>query len=136
MSAWPPTLPVPRLTRYRAWLAAEQGLHFADHESLWRWSTTELDAFWGSLWRWFEIESPTPHTAVLAEARMPGAVWFPGAQVNFARQVLRHGPAAHAAGHPAVVWQAERMPAPEALPWPELQRRVACFAMRLRAAGV
>jgi acetoacetyl-CoA synthetase len=136
MTTWPPTLPVPRLTRYREWLAAEYGLRFADYESLWRWSTTDLDAFWGSLWRWFDIESPTPFTAVLADARMPGAVWFPGAQLNFARQVLRHGPAAHAAGHPAVVWQGERMAAPQALPWPELQRRVAVFAQRLRAAGV
>jgi acetoacetyl-CoA synthetase len=36
------------------------------------------------------IESPTPHTAVLGRARMPGARWFPGAQVNYAQQVLRH----------------------------------------------
>lgn len=129
-------LPVPRLTRYREWLAAEHGLRFATYEELWRWSTTELDAFWGSLWRWFDIESPTPHAAVLAEARMPGAVWFPGAQVSFARQALRHGAAAHAAGHPAVVFQSERMAAPAELSWPELQRQVAVFAERLRAAGV
>jgi acetoacetyl-CoA synthetase len=127
---------VPRLTRYREWLATEHGLRFATYEELWRWSTTELDAFWGSLWRWFDIESPTAPTAVLAEARMPGAVWFPGAQVNFARQALRHGDAAHAAGHPAVVFQSERMPAPAELAWPELQRQVAVFAERLRAAGV
>ncbi len=129
-------LPVPRLTRYREWLAAEHGLRFATYEDLWHWSTTELDAFWGSLWRWFDIESPTPHAAVLAEARMPGAVWFPGAQVNFARQALRHGNAAHAAGHPALVFQSERMAAPAELGWPELQRQVAVFAERLRAAGV
>jgi acetoacetyl-CoA synthetase len=132
----PTPLPLPRLTRYREWLAAEHGLRFATYEDLWRWSTTELDAFWGSLWRWFDIESPTAPTAVLAEARMPGAVWFPGAQLNFARQVLRHGDAAHAAGHPAVVFQSERMPAPAELAWPELQRQVAVFAERLRAAGV
>ena len=53
-------LPVPRLSRYREWLATEHGLRFADYESLWRWSTTDLDAFWGSLWRWFDIESTTP----------------------------------------------------------------------------
>jgi acetoacetyl-CoA synthetase len=127
---------VPRLTRYREWLATEHSLRFATYEELWRWSTNELDAFWGSLWRWFDIESPTAPTAVLAEARMPGAVWFSGAQVNFARQALRHGDAAHAAGHPAVVFQSERMPAPAELAWPELQRQVAVFAERLRAAGV
>jgi acetoacetyl-CoA synthetase len=132
----PTPLPVPRLTRYREWLAAEHGLRFATYEDLWRWSTTELDAFWGSLWRWFDIESPTAPTAVLAEARMPGAVWFPGAQLNFARQALRHGDAAHAAGHPAVVFQSERMAAPAELGWPDLQSQVAVFAERLRAAGV
>ena len=129
-------LPVPRLTHYREWLATEHGLRFDHYEDLWRWSTTELDAFWGSLWRWFDIESPTAPTAVLAEARMPGAGWFPGAQLNFARQALRHGVAAHAAGQPAVVFQSERMPAPAELAWPELQRQVAVFAERLRAAGV
>jgi acetoacetyl-CoA synthetase len=129
-------LPVPRLTRYREWLAAEQGLRFADYETLWRWSTSEPDAFWGSLWRWFEVESPTPHSAVLAERRMPGARWFPGAQLNFARQALRHGAAAHAAGHPAIVWQSERSAGVAELSWPELQRQVAVMAERLRAAGV
>jgi acetoacetyl-CoA synthetase len=64
--------------------------------TLWRWSTTELDAFWQSIWDYFDrCSSPTPHTAVLAKNVMPGAKWFPGAQANYAQQVLRHvGPAA------------------------------------------
>ncbi len=132
--------PLPRLTAYRAWLARERGLSFADYEALWRWSTSDLDGFWSSVWQWFELESPTPWRAVVENPVMPGARWFPGAQTNFTRQVLRHADAAHAAGCPAVVWQTERMAErgaePAELSWPELRRQVAVFATHLAAAGV
>ena len=130
-----PAMP-PRITAYQQWLAQRHGLRFATYDDLWRWSTTDLRAFWQSIWDWFDIESPTPHRAVLEAEVMPGARWFSGAQLNYARQVLRHADAAHAAGHPAIVFQNERMAAPVAMPWPELRRQVGCFAARLRDAGV
>jgi acetoacetyl-CoA synthetase len=126
----------PRITAYQQWLAQRHGLRFATYDDLWRWSTTDLRAFWQSIWDWFDIESPTPHRAVLEAEVMPGARWFSGAQLNYARQVLRHADAAHAAGHPAIVFQNERMAAPVAMPWPELRRQVGCLAARLRDAGV
>ena len=129
-----PTLP--QISRYQQWLEREQGLVFADYEALWRWSVSDLRGFWGSLWRFFEIESPTPYQTELVEPVMPGARWFPGARVNYARQLLRHADAAHAAGHPAIVFQGERMAAPVAFGWPELQRQVASLAQELVAMGV
>jgi len=126
----------PRIALYRRWLADHRGLQFDTYDALWRWSTTDLHGFWSSIWQYFDVESPTPWRTVLEAPVMPGAVWFPGAQVNYARQALRHGAAAHAAGHPALVFQNERMAAPVATPWPELQRQVGAFAARLRAAGV
>jgi len=128
--------PIPRIASYQRWLQQTRGLQFADYDALWRWSTTDLRAFWQSMWDWFGIESPTPHGAVLEAEVMPGAKWFPGAQLNYARQVLRHADAAHAAGHPAIVFQNERLPLPVEMSWPELRRQVGCFAARLRAAGV
>ncbi|WP_159317011.1 AMP-binding protein, partial [Raoultella terrigena] len=104
-------------------------------EALWRWSVTDLDAFWQSIWDYFGLESPTPHTAVLARNTMPGAEWFPGAQVNYARQALRHADAAHAAGQPAIISRNERGQHRE-LSWPELRRQVAALALHLRAQGV
>ncbi len=128
--------PTPRIASYQRWLQETRGLQFADYDALWRWSTTDLRAFWQSMWDWFGIESPTPHRTVLEAEVMPGARWFPGAQLNYARQVLRHADAAHAAGHPAIVFQSERLPLPVEMSWPELRRQVGCFAARLRAAGV
>ncbi len=126
---------VPQIRLYQQALARERGLHFDSYEALWRWSVTDLDAFWQSMWDYLEIESPTPHTAVLERNVMPGARWFPGAQVNFARQAFRHVARAHAAGFPAIVADNERGQRQE-ISWPELQRRSAALALHLREQGV
>ena len=125
----------PEIRRYQEWLQAERGLRFDSYEALWRWSTTEQDAFWQSLWDYFGLQSPTPHRAALAEARLPGARWFEGAQVNYVQQVFRHVAPAHAAGLPAIVSRNEAGDARE-LAWPALRRQVASLALHLRAQGL
>ena len=126
---------VPQMRLYTQWLAEKHGLHFEDYQALWRWSVTELDAFWQSIWDYLDLQSPTPHTAVLARNTMPGAQWFPGAQVNYAQQVLRHVEAAHAAGQLAIISNNERGQRRE-MTWPQLRRQVAAMARHLRAQGV
>ncbi|WP_440106240.1 acetoacetate--CoA ligase [Acidovorax sp. BL-A-41-H1] len=126
---------IPQIRLYQDWLRDQRGLQFDSYDALWRWSITELDAFWQTMWDYFEIESPTPHTAALARNTMPGAQWFPGAQVNYARQALRHVDAAHAAGLPAIISRNEKGQHRE-MPWPELRRQVAALALHLQAQGV
>jgi acetoacetyl-CoA synthetase len=125
----------PQIRLYQDWLRDQRGLSFDTYDALWRWSVTDLDAFWQSIWDYMGMQSPTPHTAVLAEARMPGATWFPGAQVNYTREVLRHADAAHAAGMPAIVSDNELGEVRE-MSWPELRRQVASVALTLRSLGV
>ncbi len=131
---------VPQIRLYQDWLKQTRGLSFASYDALWRWSVTDLDAFWQSIWDYFDLQSPTPHRAVLAARRMPGASWFPGAQFNYARQVFRHVDAAHAAGFPALISHNEKSLAagvpPRELSWPELRRQVASLALHLKAQGV
>jgi acetoacetyl-CoA synthetase len=126
---------IPQIRLYQDWLRQTRGLAFDSYDALWRWSVTELDAFWQSIWDYAGMRSPTPHTAVLAERKMPGAVWFPGARVNYAREVLRHVDAAHAAGMPAIVSDDEPGRVRE-LSWPELRRQVASAALALKSLGV
>ncbi len=126
---------IPQIRLYQDWLAAERGLQFDSYDALWRWSTTDLDAFWQSIWDYFELHSPTPHTAVLEQNVMPGASWFPGAKVNYAQQVFRHVELAHAAGFLAVIGRKEKGHTTE-LSWPELRRQVASLALHLQAQGV
>jgi acetoacetyl-CoA synthetase len=128
-----PNIPLIRL--YQDWLRATRGLSFDNYDALWRWSVTDLEGFWRSIWDYADVRSPAPPATVLAERRMPGAVWFPDTRVNYAREVLRHVDAAHAAGQPAIVSEDERGTVRE-MSWPELRRQVASVALELRALGV
>ena len=136
--------PEPNILRYTRWLRDERGLDFdptthAGYDRLWRWSCDDLRAFWQSIWDHFGVVSPTAHSTVLVEEKMPGAVWFPGAQVNFAQHVFAHADAAHGAGHPAIVFRDEAMQRAgrsDEIAWPELRRRVASLAAALTTMGV
>jgi len=131
-----PTPPnIPQIRRYQDWLRSQRGLHFDNYHALWRWSVTDLDAYWQSIWDYFDMQSPTPHAAVLAKNVMPGAQWFPGAQANYAQQVFRHVQPAHEAGFAAVISRNEKGEHRE-LSWPELRRQAASLALHLQAQGV
>ncbi len=66
---WTPPADARRLCevgRYLDWLEG-RGLAFADYDELHRWSVTDLEGFWGSLWDFFEVRA---HGAVRAGARL------------------------------------------------------------------
>ena len=138
------TSPEHHITRYTGWLARERGLHFdptttEGYDALWRWSVDDLRTFWGTIWDYCGMQSPTPFTSVLEAEVMPGARWFPGAQVNYAQHLFSHSDAAHAAGHPAILFQNEAMQARgemQQIAWPELRRQVASLAAELQRLGV
>ena len=127
--------PIPQMRLYREWLDSKYGLRFADYAAMWQWSTTDLSGFWRSIWDYHQLASPTPFTSVVDVESMPGAAWFNGAQVSYARQVFRHVDRAAAAGLPAIVAENERHEVTE-LSWSELRRRSASLALELRRLGV
>ncbi|WP_296761760.1 acetoacetate--CoA ligase [Sediminimonas sp.] len=120
-----------RMAAFMAWLENERDLEFDDYAQMWTRSVEEPEAFWQALWDWFDVRSPTPHSAVLVERKMPGAEWFPGAQVNYAAQVMRHVRPDRA----AIVHQAEdgRI---ATLEWQQMQAQVAGLADALREMGI
>ena len=77
------------LGRFVTWLANDRGLEFDDYDALWRWSVDDLDGFWGAVWDHFNVGGRGHPTPVLADDRMPGAEWFPGAALNYAGEILR-----------------------------------------------
>ena len=134
----------PLVLGYTRWLREQRGLDFyptthAGYDALWRWSCSDLPAFWQSIWEYFGVASPTPHSAVLEHESMPGARWFPGAQVNYAGHLFSHAERAHAAGCPAIVFRNEALQAAgetREIAWPELRRQVAALAAALESMGV
>ena len=119
------------VTRYMAWLEQERGLSFEDYTALWEWSVTDLDGFWSSLWEFFDVRSSKPYEEVLGRREMPGAEWFPGAELNYAEHVFR---SAGRAG-PALVHASELRPLAETSRR-ELEQKVAAVAAGLRGMGV
>ena len=102
---------------------------FSDYHALWRWSVEDLDGFWGALWDWFEIDAP--YERVLGKRDMPGAEWFPGAELSYAERLFRAG----RPGETAIVHASESQPLAE-LSWDELGDQVARCAAGLRRLGV
>jgi acetoacetyl-CoA synthetase len=119
------------MTRYMRWLEAERGLEVGDYHALWRWSVDDLEGFWASIWEFFDVRASSPYESVLADRRMPGASWFPGAELNYAENLL--------AGKPddrtAVLHASELRDLGE-LTWGDLRAEVARAAAGLRALGV
>ncbi|NYJ06941.1 acetoacetate--CoA ligase [Petropleomorpha daqingensis] len=120
-----------RLTAFTRFAAQRTGREFPDYEALWRWSTTEVEEFWGAIWDFFDVRASVPPTAVLAERTMPGARWFPGARLNFAEHVLRN----ERPDEPALLTVSETEPVRE-VGWAEFARSVRVVATHLRERGV
>ncbi|MEU2006939.1 acetoacetate--CoA ligase [Rhodococcus sp. NPDC019627] len=78
-----------RVGRYLSKIEERTGQHFATYEEAWSWSASDLQAFWESICDEFGVIEHTPHTAVIADATMPGAQWFPGATLNYAEHIVR-----------------------------------------------
>jgi acetoacetyl-CoA synthetase len=89
---WTPPPDVRERTRigaYLSWLERERGRAFEDYDELLHWSIDDLAGFWSSVWEHFDVRSSTAPGPALADARMPGARWFPDARLNWAEHCLR-----------------------------------------------
>lgn len=121
------------LATYIRWLEANRGMMFGDYNKLWEWSVEDLDGFWSSIVDFFDLPIEGDTDVVLADRKMPGAVWYPGAQVNMAQAMLRH--AGTRPDEPALIVQSETFGRSE-LTWADLRARVASVAANLRQMGV
>ncbi|MBV9580618.1 MAG: acetoacetate--CoA ligase, partial [Chloroflexi bacterium] len=119
------------MSEYMRWLAANRALHVETYDALWRWSVADLPAFWTSIVEFFDVVFQQSWDTVLGRREMPGAVWFAGAQLNYAQNVFRNA----SPDNPALVFQSETRPLAE-MSWAEFERQVASVAHFLRGIGV
>ena len=118
---------------YTRFVEGRTGLRFPSYDDLWRWSVEEPDAFWASLWDFYEIKASAPYEQVLegGERTLPRPTWFPGAQLNYAEHLLRH----ESRDGPAILFASEDHPV-AGLSWNELGVQVRQVRARLRELGV
>jgi acetoacetyl-CoA synthetase len=101
----------------------------ADYHALWRWSVEDLEAFWAAIWQRFEVGGGFDR--VLADASMPGAVWFPGTSLSYAERLFRDKPDDRV----AILYASERRALGE-WTWGQLRERTAAIRAGLVARGV
>jgi acetoacetyl-CoA synthetase len=118
------------IARYMGWLRTSRGRTFGSYADLWAWSVSDIPAFWTSVWEFSGVVAHRAPRTALADPTMPGADWFPGAELNFAEHALRRRD-----GHPAVVFRTESG-GRTVTSYAGLSREVAVVAAHLRELGV
>ena len=122
------------IAHYMTWLKETQRIDVADYEALRKWSVTDIEAFWASIWDYFKVRSATPYKQVLDRRVMPGAKWFEGSRVNYAEHLLRYEAKA-SASDVAFHHLTETRPL-KTMGWAELAGKVRILATQLRKLGL
>ena len=131
---WTPTesdLAEARVTEFARFVEQRHDVRLPDYAALWRWSTDELELFWRAVWDFFEIRSAGEPTVVLSERGMPGAQWFPGTELNYVDQVIRH-----ARPDRAAIVHAREDGSTRAVTWAEMIEQAGALAGTLADKGV
>ncbi len=117
--------------RFMKMVNERHGESFEEYDQLWRWSVENIPEFWADLWDFVDIRHSRKYDSVLLDGdRMPGAKWFPGAELNFAENLLRYRD-----GHTAIISRSESGDTSQ-LTYSELYDRVARLARSMREMGI
>lgn len=89
---WTPSMEMveaSRMTEFARYAQHRTGRTFADYESLHTWSCETGAEFWDTVWDYSNIIGEKGERIVIREDKMPGASYFPDAQINYAENQLR-----------------------------------------------
>ena len=119
------------LTHFMAWLAENRALNFATYEALWRWSVSDLPQFWQAIWDFCDVKASRRGEVALAEDKMPGAIWFPEARLNYAENIF----AQMNDERPVLLYQDEDGPLVE-MSWQTFYRETAVLQQKFKELGI
>lgn len=121
------------LFAFTNWLKHKYGLSFASYDELWEWSITERNAFWASIWDYFQVESERKYDTVSSGNSMFSTRWFEGARLNFTQHLLRH----ESQSPDRIVFHGYSEKRPEnSMTWSQVGRAVRAVATKLREIGI
>jgi acetoacetyl-CoA synthetase len=107
------------------------GLDISDYWGLYLWSIENIPDFWATMWDFGQIKASRGYDEVVDDlSKFPGARWFPGAQLNFAENLLRYRD-----DRVAFIFRGEGGHRRE-MTYAQLYREVAGVAASLREIGV
>ena len=119
------------MTRFIEFVNRQYHKQFAGYFDLYDWSISNIPDFWASVWDFVEVKASKKYEKVVEDLNtFPGTKWFPGAELNFAENLLRYRDT-----KVAVVFKCETK-APVTLTYDDLYTSVAHLANALREQGV
>lgn len=118
------------LNRFREQANARFGLHLADSRALHDWSVANRADFWDLVWDFCGVIGDKGERRLADGDRMPGAKFFPDANLNFAENLMRRND-----GASALIFRGEDK-ASYRLTFAELDALVSRLQQALRNAGV
>jgi acetoacetyl-CoA synthetase len=118
------------LTQFAAAAAERAGRPLPDYAALHTWSIEDRGAFWDLVWDFTGVIGEKGPRGLVDGDKMPGARFFPDAQLNFAENLLRRNDNGE-----AIVFRGEEGDT-RRLSWRELNNLVSRLQQALAAAGV
>jgi acetoacetyl-CoA synthetase len=112
-------------------IAQQHGVELRTYADLHRWSVVHPELFWRLVWDLGGVRGVPGDVVLTPGGDMMTARWFPGAQVNYAENLLRARPA----DAEVIVFRGEDGPV-RRLTYRKLHDAVSRFAQGLQAAGV
>jgi acetoacetyl-CoA synthetase len=127
----PDRIAAARLTAFINEVNRRHGLDIGDMAALWQWSVDHPAAFWSDVWDLCGVIGAKGAGPILDDpSRLPGAVWFPKARLNFAENLLRR----RGDGDALVFWGEDKVK--RRLSHDQLYGLVARLAAAMRGQGI
>ncbi|TWO33926.1 acetoacetate--CoA ligase [Seonamhaeicola sediminis] len=119
------------LNKYCNWLKEQYNLSFENYHDVWQWSVENIEDFWESVWKYFQIKSHSPYTQVLSSYNMPHCKWFEGASLNYSEHIFRQSKP-----NKIAIFFSNESGINIEITWDELERKVASMVSYLKSLGV
>jgi acetoacetyl-CoA synthetase len=130
---WKPTperISNSNLVKYLSYLESNYKLKFSDFSELYAWSVVDIECFWKSIWDFSGIIHQQEYHSILEGKEIWNCRWFPGAELNFAENLLRFND-----HHIAIISERENYPSVN-ISYKELNSLVARAAQGLKDIGI
>ena len=119
------------MTRFIEFVNKRYNKKFNDYFELYGWSITDIADFWAAIWDFVGIKVSKKYEKVVEDlSTFPGTKWFPGAELNFAENLLRYRD-----DKIAFIFKCETRPSVY-ITYEELYRVVGRLASTLKKLGV
>lgn len=130
---WAPTqtrVSSSRMTEFSQYCEQQTGKEFSDYEALHDWSVGDREEFWSAIWETCGVIGERGDRVLANADKMPGAQFFPDANLSYAENLLRR-----TGDEPAIIFRGEDK-LKIRMSWDELHALVSRLQQAFVAAGV